>query len=184
MNRVKLMTLFASLACATVVVGQQAPAPVANPVTATVKAQLPRFAKNMVAAAESMPAEKYSFRPTPEMNTFGHLVLHSLQANNNLCSKISGATVPEVTLADTDPKDKLVAALKASFDFCTAALASADDSKLGDAVALGPNRQSNRAGVFILLSDEWFDHYGTQAAYLRLNGILPPSAQPAPPAKQ
>jgi hypothetical protein len=183
MKRITLVALTAALTCAVSVSGQQAPAPVANPVSATVKGQLPRFAKNMIAAAEAMPAEKYSFKPTPEMNTFGHLVLHSLQANNNLCSKISGATVAEVPLADTDPKDKLVAALKASFEVCTTALANADDTKLSDPVTFGPNRQSNRAGVFILLSDEWFDHYGTQAVYLRLNGILPPSAQPPPPAK-
>ena len=45
---------------------QQTSAPVANPVTATVKSQLPRFAKNMVEAAQAMPAEKYSFKPTPK----------------------------------------------------------------------------------------------------------------------
>jgi hypothetical protein len=28
---------------------------------------------------------------------------------------------------------------------------------------------------------DWADHYSTEASYLRLNGILPPSAQP--PAK-
>jgi hypothetical protein len=182
MKRSGIMIAFAAAAlCAATVGAQDKAAPVANPVSATVKGQLPRFAKNMVAAAEAMPAEKYSFKPTPEMNTFGHLVLHSLQANNNLCSKVSGATAPEVTLTDTDPKEKLVAGLKASFDFCTTALANADDSKLGEAVTFGPNRQSNGAGVWILLSDEWFDHYGTQAVYLRLNGILPPTAQP--PAK-
>jgi DinB superfamily len=183
MKRMEWIGLAAALVLfAGAVSGQQSSAPVANPVASTVKSQLPRFAKNMVAAAEAMPAEKYSFKPTPEMNTYGHLVLHSLQANNNLCSKISGSTAPEVTLTDTDPKDKLVAALKASFDFCTTALANADDSKLGDPMTSGPNRQSTRAGVMILLSDEWFDHYGTQAVYLRLNGILPPSAQPTPPS--
>ena len=183
MKRMEWIGLAAALVLfAGAVSGQQSSAPVANPVASTVKSQLPRFAKNMVAAAEAMPAEKYSFKPTPEMNTYGHLVLHSLQANNNLCSKISGSTAPEVTLTDTDPKDKLVAALKASFDLCTTALANADDSKLGDPMTLGPNRQSTRAGVMILLSDEWFDHYGTQAVYLRLNGILPPSAQPTPPS--
>jgi hypothetical protein len=179
MRRMEWFGLFAASALFTVAVsGQQTAAPVANPVSATVKTQLPRFAKNMVEAAQAMPQEKYSFKPTPEMNTYGHLVMHSAQANNGLCSKISGTAAPEVTLADTDSKDKLVAALKSSFDFCTTALASADDSKLGDPVTLGPNRQSTRAGVFILLSDEWFDHYGTQAVYLRLNGILPPTAQP------
>jgi hypothetical protein len=46
-------------------------------------------------------------------------------------------------------------------------------------VTLGPNREFTRAGVIILLSDEWFDHYAGLAVDLRLNGILPPSAQPA-----
>ncbi len=179
MKRLEWLAAFAVLALfAAIAGGQQTAAPVANPVSTTVKSQLPRFAKNMVEAAQAMPAEKYSFKPTPEMNTYAHLVMHSAQANNTLCSKISGTAAPEATIADTDGKDKLVASLKSSFDFCTTALAGADDSKLGEPVTLGPNRQSTRAGTMILLSDEWFDHYGTQAVYLRLNGILPPSAQP------
>ena len=159
---------------------------VTNPVTATVKAQLTRFAKNMVGAAEAMPAEKYGFKPSAEMSAYGHLVLHILQTNNLLYSKASGAAAPEVTLAETDGKDKLVAGLKASFDFCSTALANVDDSKLGDPLTLFGNRPSSRAGALIGLSDGWFDHYSTQAIYLRLNGILPPSAQPAPaqPSKQ
>jgi len=151
--------------------------PIANPVTTTVKGQLTRFEKNMVGAADLMPAEKYSFKPTAEMNTFGHLVMHIAQSNNILCSKISGQALPDVKLADTDPKDKLVAALKASFEFCSAALAGVDDSKLGDTLNFGA-RQLSRAGALITLSDDWYDHYGTEAVYLRLNGILPPTAQP------
>ncbi len=155
--------------------------PVANPVTTTVKGQLARYEKNMVAAADLMPAEKYSFKPTPEMNTFGHVVMHIAQSNNFLCAKISGQTAPDVKLADTDGKDKLVAALKASFEFCTTALAGVDDSKLGDPLTLFGNRQTSRAGALITLSDDWYDHYGTEAVYLRLNGILPPTAQPPKP---
>jgi uncharacterized damage-inducible protein DinB len=159
---------------------QDTAAPVANPVSTTVKAQLPRFTKNMVAAAEAMPAEKYGFKPTPEMNSFGHLMIHIVQSNNLLCSKISGAAAPDAKLADTDAKDKLVAGLKASFEFCTTALASVDDSKLGESMILFGNRPASRAAALIALSDGWNDHYGAQAIYLRLNGILPPTAQPAP----
>ena len=159
---------------------QENSAPVANPVSTTVKNQLTRFSKNMVAAAESMPAEKYNFKPTPEMNSFGHLVIHIVQSNNLLCSKISGVAAPESKLADTDGKDKLVAGLKASFDFCSTALANVDDSKLGESMMLFGNRPASRAAALIGLSDGWNDHYGAQAIYLRLNGILPPSAQPAP----
>jgi hypothetical protein len=154
-------------------------APVANPVTTTVKAQLARYGKNMVAAADSMPADKYNFKPTPEMITFGHLVGHIAQSNAFLCSKISGVAAPDSKLADTDPKDKLVAALKASFEFCTTVLANVDDSKLSDPLVLFGNRPSSRAGALITLSDDWYDHYSAQAVYLRLNGILPPTAQPA-----
>lgn len=152
--------------------------PVGNPVSGAVKNQLPRFQKNMVAAAESMPAEKYNFKPTPEMNSFAHLVMHIAQSNNGLCSKISDTAPPEVKIADSDPKEKLVAALKASFEYCSTALDKVDDSKLGDQMMLFGNRPFSRAAVLIILSDDWYDHYGAQATYLRLNGILPPTAQP------
>jgi DinB family protein len=159
---------------------QEGSAPVANPVSSTVKAQMTRYAKNMVAAADLMPADKFSFKPTPEMNTFGHLTMHIAQSNNFLCSKISGTAAPDVKLIDTDAKDKLVAALKASFEYCATALTSVDDSKLGDPLTLFGNRPATRAAALIALSDDWYDHYGAQAIYLRLNGILPPTAQPKP----
>ena len=152
--------------------------PVANPVTTTVKSQLTRYEKNMVAAADLMPAEKYNFKPTPEMNSFGHVVMHIAQSNYFLCAKISGQAAPDVKLADTDGKGKLVAELKASFEFCSTVLAGVDDSKLSDPMTLFGNRQTSRAGALITLSDDWYDHYGAQAMYLRLNGILPPTAQP------
>jgi hypothetical protein len=188
MAAVMAMLLVAEVAgaqqAAPAVSGQQASAqpdmgPVANPVTTTVKTQLGRFSKIMVAAAEAMPAEKYNFKPTPEMNAFGHLVMHIAQSNNFLCAKISGMTAPDAKLADTDPKDKLVAGLKASFDFCATALEKVDDSKLGEAMTLFGNRPASRAAALIVLSDDWYDHYGAEAVYLRLNGILPPTAQPA-----
>ena len=169
-----------TLVAVTAARSQETSAPVANPVSTTVKSQLTRFSKNMVAAAESMPAEKYAFKPTPEMNTFGHLVMHIVQSNNLLCSKISGAAAPDAKLADSDAKEKLVAGLKASFEFCSTALANVDDSKLSESMMLFGNRPASRAAALIALSDGWNDHYGTQAIYLRLNGILPPTAQPAP----
>jgi hypothetical protein len=151
---------------------------VANPVSGFVKAGVARYQKNMVAAAEAMPAEKYSFKPSPEMNSFGHLVMHIAQANNTFCSKISGQTAPDAKIAETDPKDKLVAAVKDSFAFCAAALEKVDDSKLGEQFMMFGNRPMSRGGALVALGGSWTDHYATQAIYLRLNGILPPTAQP------
>ncbi len=181
MKKFRLVLAGLLVSAAGSVAQEAAPAgPVANPVTTMVKSQLTRYEKNMVAAADSMPAEKYGFKPTPEMNSFGHVVMHIAQSNYFLCSKISGQAAPDMKLADTDPKDKLVAGLKASFEFCSTALAGVDDSKLSDPLTLFGNRQTSRAGALIILSDDWYDHYAGQAIYLRLNGILPPTAQPAP----
>jgi hypothetical protein len=126
-----------------------------------------------------MPADKYGYKPTPDQITFGHLVLHVAQSNVILCSKIGSAPPPQITATDTDGKDKLVAAIQTSFDYCTQILAKADDSNLGESLQLSPTRSMTKAGVMITLAYDWADHYSAQAGYLRLNGILPPSAQPA-----
>jgi hypothetical protein len=179
MRRMGLL-MAALLACGAACGAQEAAtAPVANPVTTAVKGVMTRYAKNMVEAADAMPADKFGFKPTPEMITFGHLTMHIAQSNNFLCSKISGQEAPKVELKDTDPKEKLVGALKASFEFCSSALAGVDDSKLGTPLTLFGNRQTSQAGALITLTDDWYDHYSAQAVYLRLNGILPPTAQRA-----
>ncbi|HKV62014.1 MAG TPA: DinB family protein [Candidatus Acidoferrum sp.] len=152
--------------------------PVANPVSGFVKAGVARYQKNMVAAAEAMPAEKYGFKPSPEMNSFGHLVVHIAQSNNTFCSKISGQAVPDVKIAETDPKEKLVTAMKDSFAFCASTLEKVDDSKLGEQFMFFGNRPISRGGALVALGGSWTDHYATEAIYLRLNGILPPTAQP------
>jgi len=150
---------------------------VANPVSTFVKAGVARYQKNMVAAAEAMPAEKYGFKPSPEMNSYGHLMMHIAQTNNSFCAKIAGQAAPDVKIAETDPKDKLVAAIKDSFAYCTTALEKVDDSKLGEQFVLFANRPISRGGALVALGGSWTDHYATQAIYLRLNGILPPTAK-------
>ncbi|MGB6200973.1 MAG: DinB family protein [Candidatus Acidiferrales bacterium] len=154
--------------------------PVPNPVSSNIKQQLARYSKIMIAAADSMPAEKFTYSPTPQQMTFAHLTAHIATSNTFLCSKISGTPAPDLKLADMDPKDQLVAGLKASFDYCTTALATVDDSKLGQSIVLFGNRPNTIAGAMISITNDWADHYSAQASYLRLNGILPPTAQPAP----
>ena len=60
----------------------------ANPLTATLRKQFDDYAKNLVATAETMPEEKYSFKPTPENMTFGKTIGHIADVNNAVCSKL------------------------------------------------------------------------------------------------
>lgn len=172
MNRILCVVL---LLVATAALAQEK-----NPVTSVVKQILPRQEKNLVAAVEAMPANKFEYKPTEPQMTFGHLVLHIIAANNHLCSTIGDVAEPKppVALKESDGKDKLLAALNASFEFCTTALDKVDDSKLGDQVELFGARKGPRAFALIALTNDWADHYSAAAMYLRLNGILPPTAQP------
>jgi len=163
------------LLAATAVLGQDK-----NPVTSVVKEILPRQQRNLVAAVEEMPADKFAYKPTEQQMTFGHLVLHIVESNNYMCSRIGD--LPEVKAAvplkESDGKEKLVVALKASFEFCSTALNKVDDSKLADEVEMFGGRKGSRAFALILLTNDWADHYSSAAMYLRLNGMLPPTAQP------
>jgi hypothetical protein len=150
----------------------------ANPITSLLKQQVKRYGMLTSAGAEEMPADKYDYRATPDVRTFGELMLHVAQFNGLVCSRVSGMPAPDIKeLKATDGKDKIAPAVKASFDFCETALSGLDDSKLGaPAGKMGPMNLTV-GGALVVLGEDWFDHYSAEAIYLRLNGLLPPSAQ-------
>jgi len=157
----------------------QTAAPVKDPVTASLRMLLPRSRNNILGAITAMPADKFNYKPTPEQTSFAHLVVHIIESNNGLCAKAADVAAPKVEeVKETDSKDKMLAAATASFDFCGEALGKMDDSKLGDSVELFGGRKFPRAMAALGLASGWADHYAAEAQYLRLNGILPPSAQP------
>ena len=164
---------------------QQQPAavPDKNPVTSTIKQFVARQKGNVIGAAELMPAEKYSYSPTPQQMSFGHLIEHIVKSNYFLCEQIGGSKAADrQEVKEADGKDKLVGALKSSFDFCSNALNGTDDSKLGDMITFFGNRKAPRAAALIALTNDFADHYAAEAMYLRLNNLLPPSAQKSTPA--
>lgn len=135
--------------------------------------------KNTVGAFEVMPADKFGYKPTPEQMSFGHLAGHIVESNYFFCANVGDVPQPKIEeLKETDAKDKLVAGMKASFEFCHTALAKADDSKMGDNITWFDGKPRPRAWAFMALASSWADHYALAAMYLRLNGLLPPTAKP------
>jgi hypothetical protein len=180
MNHVARSLLVMTFAPALTIAQAQSSAPSANPIADALRQSLTRSTKIMSAAAEAMPPEKFSFKPTASQSSYGHLIVHISESNFRFCSAVSGVAAPEQPkLTETDSKDKLVAAVRSSFDFCSSSLAKLDDSHLGDSVELFAGRSFSRAAAILMLSGSWADHYTEQAMYLRLNNILPPTAQPA-----
>ena len=168
------LSLVAALASVPAVASAQS-----NPVATAFKANVARQAKNLVAAAEIMPAGKYGYKPTPAQMSFGQIVEHLSEGNDGLCGVIAGTKAPARTkVTVSDGKDKLVARLKETFEFCNSALANLTDARLDEPLNVFGMKMSRAAVEFLTVGD-WSDHYSQFANYLRLNGMLPPTAKPA-----
>lgn len=153
---------------------QAAPSPVAD----AFRGYEERSAKNLVAAMETMPADKYGYKPTPAQMSVAAIALHLAEGNDYFCSVIGGTPAPKRdSLAATAPKDKLVARLRETFDFCGTALAKLDDSGLGEELPFFGGMKRTRASIILITTADWEDHYSQMANYLRLNGLLPPTAR-------
>jgi hypothetical protein len=150
----------------------------ANPLTATVRKQFDDYAKNLVATAEIMPEDKFSFRPTPENMTFGKTIGHIADVNNAICSKMfTPPATPFAKSSDTDSKEKLVAGLKASMDYCGEQFSKMTDANLSEMVPFFGGKQITRMGAALAVIIDFADHYAGLSMHLRLNGLLPPTAQ-------
>ena len=171
---------------------QQTPAqPVANPISAAFSGRIRALHRNLAQAFDSIPAAKFSYKPTAPQQTVGFIAQHLVNDNYFFCEKF-GAMKPTRVAADTAtadsvkatwPKDKLVASLKESFTFCANAFNQLDDTKLPEQVTItaGANsRQVIRAGMVLGHALDLADHYSQIANYMRLNGMLPPTALPRP----
>jgi uncharacterized damage-inducible protein DinB len=150
----------------------------ASPVSEAVRSAAGRAGSNFIAAAEEMPAGKYGFKPTPAQMSFGDVIAHMAAGNDALCSSIGGVAQPERSeVAAGAAKEKLVARLRETFHFCESALAKVDDSRLGEKVPYFGEGEVSRAQVMVAAAEEWAGHYSQLAVYLRLNGLVPPTAK-------
>lgn len=150
----------------------------ANPLTASVRFQFDEYAKDLVATAEIMPQEKYSFKPTPENMTFGKTIGHIADVNNAICSKMfTPPATPFPKSSEADSKEKLVAGLKASMDYCGEQFSMLTDANLSGMVPFFGGKQVTRLGAALAVITDFADHYAGLSMHLRLNGLLPPTAQ-------
>jgi hypothetical protein len=150
----------------------------AAPVSDAFRSVAKHSATNLVAAAEEMPAGKYGFKPTPAQMSVGDIVAHLSEGNDFLCSKVGGVEAPKrAELAKGAPKEKLVARLRETFEFCESALAKVNDSKLSEKLPFFGGHEVSRAEAMFVTAEDWADHYSQLAIYLRLNGLLPPTAK-------
>jgi uncharacterized damage-inducible protein DinB len=161
-----------------VLVAQPLAAQSSNPVADAFRQNAGQAGKNLVAALQTMPADKFGYKPTPAQMSVGQIATHLAEGNDYLCGTISGMKAPKrAELADTASKDSLMALVKETFAFCDQALAKLDDSKLSEQLPFFGGQKMSRAGIILIATEDWADHYSQLANYLRLNNLLPPTAK-------
>jgi uncharacterized damage-inducible protein DinB len=116
-------------------------------------------------AADMVPADKYSFKPTPTVRTFGQLIAHITDSYEFFCARASGQNVQwsePVEKAGLD-KTALLGKLKQAQTKCNAAYGSDGGS-------------NGRVSPLVENIGHTSLHYGNIITYMRVMGMVPPSS--------
>jgi len=155
------------------VVSAQTPAPsLSKELVATYQ----RASKEMFDMAEAMPAEKYSFKPTPEMSTFGDQLVHLTAIMQRFADSAKG-TKTEEHQHGAITKPETIALLKKSFQSVEDMITPFSDAQLLEPVKFPiGDRTVTRATFWQGPMYQIRNHYGQLVVYLRMNGIVPPAS--------
>lgn len=156
----------------------------ANPITSSEKGFYSLVSGEVIAAAQEMPEANYSFKPTPDVRSFGQLVGHVADAQYGFCSMATSQPNPMKKIEQTKTsKADLVAALQDAVAYCNKAFDGMTDAQGGQMVKL-MNYNVARLTVLSVNTAHTDEHYGNMVTYLRLKGIVPPSSQrPSSPSQ-
>jgi uncharacterized damage-inducible protein DinB len=128
-------------------------------------------------AAEQMPESDYSYKPVATVRSFGELIGHVAGAQNMFCAAALGDSQKSEDDIEKSAKTKaaLVAALKASNEYCAKAYQMSDAATAGMIKLFGQDR--SKAFALSLNAAHVGEHYGNLVTYLRMKGMVPPSSQ-------
>jgi hypothetical protein len=127
--------------------------------------------------AKVLPADKLTWRPSPDSRSFAEVFLH-VSAERYQILGLMGVAAPagfngNTFEKSTTDKARIVEELNKSWDFAQKAIndmTNADFAKL--VPKLGP--QANEGDVVYILVTDAHEHLGQVIAYARVNGIVPP----------
>jgi len=137
--------------------------------------------RNIVEAAEAMPADEYSFRPTPDVRTFARLVGHVINANWFFCSQARLEPPPKTQNYEAvSEKGALVKALQDVMSYCDQVYQATTDANFDQPVRMQPGvgmgpASTVRGAILMFNTTHDNEHYGNMVVYMRLKGHVPPS---------
>ncbi|MGE0460259.1 MAG: DinB family protein [Vicinamibacterales bacterium] len=155
------------------VAAAQAPA---NPMQASIKSVFDMLKGNLSKTAEKVPEDVWSFKPTPEVRSFGQLIGHIADSQFGMCATAAGEKPAQSGIEKSmSTKADLTRALNDSIAYCDKVIAGMDD-KRGMEVTKFFTGPSTRLGILSFNTAHSYEHYGNLVTYMRLKGIVPPSS--------
>jgi uncharacterized damage-inducible protein DinB len=145
---------------------------------------------NLAESAIQMSEADFSFRPTPEVRSFGQLVGHVIDANYFFCSQAAGEKSPATTNYEkTSDRATLVKALQDALSYCDRIYKATTDATFNRPVTMAtpPGARTPttvRGAVLMFNVTHNNEHYGNFLVYMRLRGRVPPSTARVQGSKQ
>ena len=124
-----------------------------------------------VTTAKSMPADKYNWKPTEGIASFGALVGHTAGANYLYGPTVDGPKVPRPSFDDTK-KAEVISTLEGSFKYVKDAIAKLDDADLAEEIDWFGSKMPRLKAILGML-DHVQREYGKVITYARLQGVQP-----------
>jgi uncharacterized damage-inducible protein DinB len=135
--------------------------------------------RQLIALAETIPAEKFTWRPAPGVRSVSEVYMHIALANFYLLS-ITGPKMPEDVKRDLDKtvtaKAEVIDWLKRSQEAVRTARAALKPGDLERKVKV-MDRDATVDGMYLRIIVHANEHMGQLVAYARMNGIAPPWAE-------
>ena len=121
--------------------------------------------------AKDFPEEKYGYKPTPEVRSFGEVIVHIFSGNVYAAKAGRGekANWDELDAKNYKTKAATVEALAKSINDATATLKAVPNARF--TTTLSP---------WLSVIEHSAEHYGQLVVYYRLNGLVPPASRAAP----
>jgi uncharacterized damage-inducible protein DinB len=163
------------LAAAAPLGAQQQQAAVNTSTVANAKSLFAMSHRNVLRAAEQVPDSLYSFKPTPEVRSFGEIVGHVADAERMFCAAATGTQATGLGAEKKTSKAEIVQALKDAGTSCDAAYAQSDADANAPVSLFGMS--GSRLWVLNFNSAHVMEHYGNLVTYMRIKGMVPPSSQ-------
>ena len=128
--------------------------------------------RRLLDMAKDFPEDKYSYRPSPEVRSFGEVILHAMAGNTFAAKVVRGVPDANWDKEEVDPKNfknkaEIVAAFQKSVDEANAELAKISAEQWGKTLA-----------PWLAVIEHSGEHYGQLVVYYRLNKLVPPESRP------